>query len=109
MKFKEPTIAVLVATIFACLVSTPGTHLPSACITAQGSAPAPQASDPNITDTRVIGQVVAVDLNASRILIRTDAGQEVTILLNEQTAYLRVPPSEVSLDKAVKITRNDIG
>ncbi|HKP11494.1 MAG TPA: hypothetical protein VJZ91_05265 [Blastocatellia bacterium] len=109
MKFKESTIAVLVATVLTCSVSTPGTHLPPAGITAQGSAPTPQASDPNITDTRVIGQVVAIDLNASRIVVKTDAGQEVTILLNEQTAYLRVPPSEVSLDKAVKITRDDIG
>jgi hypothetical protein len=109
MKSKQSTIVVLVATLLTCSVITPGAPLPSSGGAVPRTAPAPQANDPNITDTRVIGQVVAVDFNASRIIVRTDAGQEVTVLLNEQTTYLRVPPGEVALDKAVQITRDDIG
>src|SRR5699024_1831801 len=64
--------------------------------------------DLNITATRVIGEVMEVNQSANQILVKTEAGHTVTVLLDERTDYLRVPPGEVSLDKAVKIALNEI-
>src|SRR5262245_34169551 len=67
-----------------------------------------QAIDPSITGTRVIGEVIEVEQSARRILIKTDAGNTIAIFLDVTTEYLRVPPGEVSLDKAAKIALNEI-
>jgi hypothetical protein len=68
-----------------------------------------QATDPGITGTRVIGEVIEVEQSARRIIIKTDAGNTIAIFLDVTTEYLRVPPGEVSLDKAAKIALNEIG
>jgi hypothetical protein len=70
---------------------------------------AQQSADPSITATRVIGEVAEVDPSGQRMVIRTDAGSIITVLLDANTQYLRVPPGETSLEKAVKITLADIG
>jgi hypothetical protein len=74
-----------------------------------GVASAPQATDPNITATRVIGEVIEVNQSANRFIIKTEAGNAVTVFLDQSTDYLRVPPGEVSLDKAIKIALSEIG
>ncbi|HMG34048.1 MAG TPA: hypothetical protein VKM94_08935 [Blastocatellia bacterium] len=70
---------------------------------------AQEGGDPNITATRVLGQVTQIDAQNKRIIVKTDAGSLVTVLLEEKTEYLRVPPGEKSLDKAVAITLAEIG
>jgi hypothetical protein len=68
-----------------------------------------QATDPGISGTRVIGEVIEVAQSGRRILIKTDAGNVVAIFADDGTEYLRIQPGEVSLDKAAKIALNEIG
>ena len=70
---------------------------------------AEQPSDPGITATRVIGEVVQVDLSAGRMIIKTESGNTVIALLDEKTTYLRVPPGETSIEKATDTTLQQIG
>jgi hypothetical protein len=56
-----------------------------------------------------MGEVTAIDASAKQMSIRTDAGNAVTVILDEKTEYLRMPPGETSLDKAVKIAFTEIG
>jgi hypothetical protein len=55
----------------------------------------------------VIGQVTATE--GKQITVKLDAGRIVIVSLQETTLYLRVPPGETDLKKAVKIAPGDIG
>src|SRR6266571_4583556 len=68
-----------------------------------------QSSDPGITQTRVLGQIVEIDPTAKRVVVKTDVGSLVTVILDEKTDFLRVPPGETSLEKAVKTTLGEMG
>jgi hypothetical protein len=69
---------------------------------------AAQSADPGITQTRVLGQVVQTDPSGKRLVVKTDAGSLVAVTLDEKTEFLRVPPGETSLEKAVKTTLAEI-
>ena len=56
----------------------------------------------------LIGEVTAVDAAAKQIKIKADNGGAYTVGLDENTAYLRVPPGEKDLKKATKIALTDI-
>jgi hypothetical protein len=58
---------------------------------------------------RVIGEVTATNPAARQIVLKMDAGGTVTVILQDQTLYLRVPPGETDLKNAVKITPAEIG
>ncbi len=58
---------------------------------------------------RVIGEVTAISPAAKEIGLKTDAGGRVTVILQDTTQVLRVPPGETDLKKAVKITPAEIG
>jgi hypothetical protein len=58
---------------------------------------------------RVIGVVTSIDPAARQITIKTDAGAEARIALEESASYLRVPPGEKDLKNAAKISLSDIG
>jgi hypothetical protein len=81
-----------------------------ACMAVLGS-PAQQAQTGGAKPEpgRVIGEVAAVDAPGSRLTVKTDAGSPVTVLLDERTQYLRVPPGEKDLKKAARISLGDIG
>jgi len=104
---KLLAVAPLAAVILG-LCITRGAQLP-AILSPACNALAFQTADPNVSGTRVVGEVIEVDQRANRILIKTDAGNTIMVFLDDRTDYLRVPPGEVSLDKAVKITLNEIG
>jgi hypothetical protein len=57
----------------------------------------------------VLGEVSSIDKAANQIVLKTDSAEAVTVLLTDATVYLRVPPGEQTLDKAVKVTLADIG
>jgi hypothetical protein len=61
-----------------------------------------------VAQNRVIGEVTALDAAARRMSVKTDSGNTVSILLDDKTTYLRVPPGEKDLKQAVKITLADI-
>ena len=65
--------------------------------------PAPaleRAADAGPSLGRVIGEVTATDLTAKQVSVKTDAGGTVTVIFQENTLYLRVPPGERDLKKA---------
>src|SRR5438309_1037667 len=79
-------------------------------ICGQTPQPAPaQAGDSGITPNQVIGEVKSIDGGAKQITVKTDAGSQVTVVLNDKTSYLRVAPGETSLKNATKIASADVG
>src|SRR5579862_1337382 len=57
---------------------------------------------------RVIGVVTAVDTAAKKITLKTDAGPESTVMVEDASIYLRVPPGEKDLKKAETIALTDL-
>jgi hypothetical protein len=96
MQITKRVLAIVIATLFIPIL-----------ITVRGAAPQ-QSADPSITATRAIGEVIEINPTAQRMVIKTDAGSIVNVLLDANTQYLRVPPGETSLEKAVKITLAEI-
>lgn len=79
---------------------------------AQVSVPAPapkRVGNSGASLERVIGEVTATNPAAKQIELKMDAGGTVTIILQDNTLYLRVPPGETDLKNAVKITLAEIG
>ncbi len=80
--------------------------------TAQNAQTTPnsqQTADSGITAKRAMGEVKTIDTAAKQLVLKTDAGSEITVILNDKTVYLRLAPGETTLDKASKITLADIG
>ena len=75
----------------------------------QGTTPAtPSQADPSITANRVIGEVKAIDAAANQMIVKTDAGSVVTVVLADKTIYMRLAPGEKTLTNATKITLADV-
>ena len=74
-------------------------------------APASQAATSQTTaaQSRIVGEVTAVDKTARQVTIKTDTGESITILTNEASSVLRLPAGETSAQKATKISLADIG
>lgn len=70
--------------------------------------PTQTASDPNITPNGAIGEVKVVDVAGKQLIVKTDAGSLVTVVLSDATQYMRVAPGEKSLTNATKITITDL-
>jgi hypothetical protein len=68
----------------------------------------PQGADPGIADKHAIGEVKSIDTNAKQILIKTDAGSEVTVSISEKTTYKRLVPGETSLTNATDVTLAEV-
>ena len=68
-----------------------------------------QTPDAGITATRVLGEVTEIDGSGKRVVVKTEAGSIVTVTIDDKTEFLRVPPGETALDKAVKTTLAEIG
>ena len=76
-----------------------------------GFVPAQDAAQTAPTKSRyvsTIGEVVSVDAAAKQVKVKTDKGEEVSIPLQDQTSYLRMPPGEKALTKATRIELKDI-
>src|SRR5882724_8402637 len=72
--------------------------------TATTTPAAPQASDPSITPNRALGEVKVIDSAARQLIIKTDAGSLVTVVLSDSTAYKRIAPGETTLANAIATT-----
>ena len=55
---------------------------------------------------RLLGEVIVA--GQSSLTIKPDAGAPSTVLIDEKTSYLRIPPGETDLKKAVKIELKDV-
>jgi hypothetical protein len=71
-------------------------------------APASGTSQASAAQSRIVGEVTAVDKGANQVTIKADSGESVTIATNESSAVLRLPAGETSAQKAVKITLGEI-
>jgi hypothetical protein len=81
---------------------------PAALVLAQ-DATQPPAAAAKSQYVSTIGEVLSIDAAAKQVKVKTDKGEEVTIPLQEQTSFLRMPPGEKSLTKATRIELKDIG
>jgi Cu/Ag efflux protein CusF len=70
--------------------------------------PAGHALGQTAAQARLIGVVTAVDAEAKKITLKTDAGAESTVMVDDASSYLRVPPGEKDLKKASAITLADL-
>jgi hypothetical protein len=79
-------------------------------LSAVGQTPNPAATgtDENITPNRAVGELKVIDAAARQLIIKTDAGSLVTVVLNDSTTYMRVAPGEKSLTNATKIAFADL-
>lgn len=57
---------------------------------------------------RTVGVVTKVDASAQQIVVKTDAGPEVTITMQPNARYQRTKPGETTLANAATITINDV-
>lgn len=89
-----------IALVFVGALSGPG----AMAQTGPAPAAAPQAGDASITANRALGEVKVIDSAAKQMIIKTDAGSLVTVVLNDATGYMRVAPGETSLTNATRIT-----
>jgi len=80
------------------------TLLGSSSLFAQTPAAAGQTTDTSISSNRALGEVKVIDKAAKQLIIKTDAGSLVNVMLSDATSYMRVAPGETSLTNATKIT-----
>lgn len=80
------TVIVLTASVFV---------IAGVAITAAQNA-APQ--------NRVLGEVMTIDSPHKQLSLKTADGKPAIVTLNDETVYRRVPPGEISLDKAESIS-----
>ena len=71
--------------------------------TQQTTAPPASASQ-----NRVVGFVTAIDKATGQLTVKTDTGESITVLTNDKSAVLRLPPGETSAQNAAKITLGDV-
>lgn len=75
-------------------------------LTAQTTAPNP---DPAITSLSVMGVVTDLKPDTRQVIVKTAAGNEVTVTLSDRTTFMRIPPGEKTKDKFVPIAATDFG
>ncbi|HEU4714004.1 MAG TPA: hypothetical protein VFS76_20730 [Pyrinomonadaceae bacterium] len=75
------------------------------------SAPATQTTaqnpDPAITSLSVTGVVTELKPDTRQVIVKTAAGNEVTVTLSDRTTFMRIPPGEKTKDKFITITATD--
>lgn len=64
--------------------------------------------DLDITPTRISGEAKNIDPSARQLLLATKSGNMVLVTVDERTVYLRVPPGETTLDRAIAISLLDV-
>ena len=101
---RSPTFAILMLMKLFTLLST--LCACGAMLSAQDTAQSPAKKASYVS---TIGEVVTIDAAAKQVKVKTDKGEEVTIALQDQTSYLRMPPGEKELSKATRIELKDVG
>ena len=82
----------------------------TACVYAQTpqAAPASQQADKGITPNSAIGEVKAIDTASNQLILKSDAGSVVTVMVSDKTVYMRLAPGETTLTNATKIAFSDV-
>ena len=61
------------------------------------------------SQTRVLGEVTAIDATAKKLVLKDLKGQTVSVMSGEKAIYQRIPPEETTLANAVSISFAEIG
>lgn len=79
-------------------------------LAAVGNAQVPSnvSSATRVVQQHLIGEVTAIDPTTNQITVKTDAGASVSVAVNAQTRYRRLPPGQTSLETAETITNADV-
>jgi hypothetical protein len=101
---KAPFLAIALALVGVLA----GSGARAQTIPAATSTAAQKAGDPSISPNRALGEVKIKDAAAKQLIIKTDAGSLVTVVLNDATSFMRVAPGETTLTNATKITFGDV-
>lgn len=102
------TATKILRVVFITAAIAQSTHLAAATFQQTPQQPVRPTADSANAD-RVLGAVTAIDQTAKQMSVKTDAGDLVTVLLNDKTSFLRVPPGENTLDNVSKIAFGDVG
>src|SRR5829696_7254001 len=106
---KFGSISVLCAFVL-CASALPLTAQQAASQTPAAPTPSPRpVSDSAITALSVMGTVSELKSDASQVIVRTAAGNQVTVTLSDRTVYMRIPPGEKTKEKFIKISPTDFG
>src|SRR5215207_3489034 len=76
--------------------------------TARGQSPQTPAGPARPASDRVLGEVTAIDPAGKKISVKAEAGQAVTVSVDDKTLYRRIPPGGTNIEKAVVIGIADI-
>lgn len=74
---------------------------------AQQQQPAP-GGDKDITATRVMGEVTAINVEAKGLAVKTTAGASVLVMLDDKTQFKRAQPGSAAIDAATPIALADV-
>ncbi len=66
------------------------------------------ASPASASQNRVVGVVTDIDKATGQLTVKTDTGESITVVTNDKSAVLRLPPGETSAQNAAKIALTDI-
>ncbi|MCA1630734.1 MAG: hypothetical protein LC774_10415 [Acidobacteria bacterium] len=69
---------------------------------------AAQAGDKDITATRVMGEVTAINVEARGLAVKTAAGNSVLVMLDDKTQFKRAQPGSTSIETATPIALADL-
>jgi hypothetical protein len=84
--------------------------LPSGSVvaSAQEAQQPAQAGDKDITATRVMGEVTAINVEARGLAVKTTAGTSVLVMLDDKTQFKRAQPGSTSIETATPIALADV-
>lgn len=99
MRKQLPTLT-FAAVLMALAASFPQPAKAQAAATVSGAT--------RVAQQHLIGAVTSIDQAANQITIKTDAGASVSVTVNAQTVYRRLPPGQTSLAQAETITSADL-
>lgn len=96
------------------ITSASGWHLLAlffAALLLSFSAPADARGQTNAAAQFVIGEVTEIDPPSLRMVVRTDAGELLTVPLDEKTVYLKVPATDKvpSVEQGVLVKLDSVG
>jgi hypothetical protein len=80
----------------------------SVVASAQGAQQPAQGGDKDITATRVMGEVTAINVEAKGLAVKTAAGTSVLVMLDDKTQFKRAQPGSTSIESAAPIALADV-
>lgn len=107
MPFKHAIVLTLCLPVFYQLFGQTDPRIPTPGPASHASSRL-QTTDSGSAQTRILGEVVEIDATTGRLIIKNEGEKRICLLSNEKTEFLRVPPGDQSLERAVRISLVEI-